>query len=128
MRAADKLAERSPRVVGEAIDVEGERMTLQSFMALPAWGKPPPRFIPYRVVRALAVLNAWCARKVGAAPLGEALCPQVLDSMALHERHEGGRTAVEALEMAAESPRSVEDAIRHFVARHREPPHAGGIR
>lgn len=37
--------------------------------------------------------------------------------MALHHRKEGGRAAIEALEIALETPRSVEAGIRDFVAR-----------
>jgi hypothetical protein len=89
----------------------------KSFFALPAWGRPPPRFLPYRAVRALAALNAGCARLSGTAPLGAEMCPQVLDSMALHHRKEGGRAATEALEIASETSRSVDAGIRDFVAR-----------
>jgi sterol-4alpha-carboxylate 3-dehydrogenase (decarboxylating) len=115
--AADRLAARSERVAGEAVDVRGERMTFESFFSLPTWGRPPPRFLPYRAVRVLAAFNAWCARLSGKAPLGAEMCPAVLDSMALHHRKEGGRAAVEALEIAAEAPRSVEAGIREYVAR-----------
>ena len=115
--AADRLAAHSDLVAGEAIDVRGERMMFESFFSQPAWGRPPPRFLPYRAVRVLAAFNAWCARLSGKAPLGAEMCPSVLDSMALHHRKEGGRSAVEALEIAAEAPRSVEAAIRDFVAR-----------
>jgi 3beta-hydroxy-delta5-steroid dehydrogenase/steroid delta-isomerase len=115
--AADKLAAHSDLVAGAAIDVRGERMMFEAFFSQPAWGRPPPRFLPYRAVRALAAFNAWCARLAGKAPLGASLCPAVLDSMALHQRKEGGRAAVEALEIAAEAPRSVEAGIRDYVAR-----------
>lgn len=115
--AAERLEARSELVAGAAIDVRGERMMFEAFFSQPAWGRPPPRFLPYRAVRVLAAFNAWCARRTGKAPLGASLCPAVLDSMALHQRKEGGRAATEALEIAAETPRTVEAGIRDFVAR-----------
>lgn len=117
LRVAEKLAARSPRVAGVAIDVHGERMTFESFFSTPAWGRSPPRFLPYRAVRVLAALNAWCARVVCAAPLGAEMCPQVLDSMALHHRKEGGQDAAEALEIAVDARRGVEAGIRDLVAK-----------
>jgi sterol-4alpha-carboxylate 3-dehydrogenase (decarboxylating) len=117
IRAAEKLDARDERVAGEAVVVHGERMTFAPFFALPGWGRPPPRFVPYRVVRALAAFNVWCARHLGKAPLGAEMCPEVLDSMAMHHVKEGGRAAVEALGIDAETPRSVAEGIHEYVTR-----------
>jgi nucleoside-diphosphate-sugar epimerase len=116
VRAGELLTARDARVLGAAVEVQGERMSFEAFFAQPAWGRPPPRSVPWRTVRVAAGFNALCARVFGAAPLGAELCPLVLNALGGPARRAGGRPAVEALGLAAESPRSVNEAIAAFVA------------
>lgn len=112
----EALAARSDRVAGKALEAHGERMTFADFFSLPAWDRPPPRFVPYRAVRVLAAANAWCARLAGVAPLGAEMCPEVLDTMALSCRKDGGASMAEALGLP-DLPPSVAAGIRALRAR-----------
>lgn len=116
IRAGERLEAREAGIGGEPIVIEGARMTFEDFFARPAWGRKPPIMLPYPMVRVFAGMNARMARLFRVAPMGAEMCPEVLDSMALHHRKEGGRPAVEALGLPAETERSVEEAIRGLVA------------
>lgn len=121
IQVEDKLAERSESVTGRALDAIGEPMTFEEFFALPEWDRAPPRFVSYHVIRWLAALNVSCARLFGAAPLGPEMCPQVLDSMALHHKKKADCTLAEALELTDRAPPSVAAGIRALLHGHGAP-------
>lgn len=76
----DKLAAGDDRIAGKVIDLPGEKMKSKEFFSLSEW-KQRPTFISVNVVRIFAYLNSLCARLINYAPLGMALCPQIIDEL-----------------------------------------------
>lgn len=76
----DKLAAGDDRIAGKVIDLPGEKMKSKEFFSLPEW-KQRPTFISVNVVIIFAYLNSLCARLINYAPLGMALCPQIIDEL-----------------------------------------------
>lgn len=75
-----KLAAGDDRIAGKAIDLPGERMKSKEFFSLPEWNQRPT-FVSVNVVKAVAYLNSLCAYLLNYAPLGIALCPQIVDEL-----------------------------------------------
>ena len=76
----EKLAAGDDRIGGKVIDLPGERMKSKEFFSLPEW-KQRPTFMSVNTVRVLAYLNSLCARLINYAPLGMAVCPQIIDEL-----------------------------------------------
>lgn len=76
----EKLAAGDDRIGGKVIDLPGERMRSKEFFSLPEW-KQRPTFISVNIARMLAYLNSLCAYLINYAPLGMAVCPQIIDEL-----------------------------------------------
>ena len=112
----EKLAAGENKVVGKRINVMGEKMTFEKFFSFPAWRRKPPLFVSFRVIRFLAWLNTWCAFLFRVAPMGSAMCPQVLDCINCPHKEQPAPTVTEVLGLDDNGPPSVEEGIMDLVA------------
>ena len=76
-----KMAAGDNRVLGKSIPLPGERMTFPQFFHLPEWNRSPPHFVHFGMVRFLSYVNTLCAKLFRYAPLGNAICPHILDEL-----------------------------------------------
>ena len=112
----EKLAAGDSEVEGKSLNVLGERMTYREFFSLSAWKRKPPRFISFRVVRFFAWLNTWCAFLFRVAPMGSAMCPQILDNLNCPPTEQPGPTVAEALGLTDDRPPSVVAGVEDLLA------------
>ena len=76
----EKLASGDDRIAGKAVDLPGEKMTYAEFLSLPEW-KRQPKFVSVGLAKALARLNTLCALLIRYAPLGDSVCPQIINDL-----------------------------------------------
>lgn len=111
-----KLAAGDSKVAGKCINVIGERMTFEEFFSFPAWKRKPPLFVSFRVVRFFAWLNTWCAFLFRVAPMGSAMCPQILDCVNCPHKEQPVPSVAEVLGLDDNGPPSVEAGIKDLMA------------
>ena len=144
----EKLAMKDELVMGHPIEIHGAHMTFATFFSFPEWESSQsdpssngskntvfkrPRMINLQFLRSLASFNTWSSRWLfGWCPLGTAMCPQILDSMAYHGKKTGGTKVFEVLQLSSkpnenrdEEPNaygsdSVRAGIKNFIDMRKE--------